>query len=70
MTVVSSKRKYLAPESVFRKAITVEEALEGGYGGYAEASEYDKVLEPDENFYRALSAEEFRERLIDVVEKI
>jgi len=63
MTVVSSKKKYLAPESSLRKVITVEDILEGGYGGYADASEYDRVLEPDEDFYRAISMEELRKRV-------
>ena len=37
---------------------------------YHEASVYDEVSEPDEDFNRALSAEEFRKRLIEVLHKV
>ena len=37
---------------------------------YSEASAYDEVSEPDEDFSRALSAEEFRKRLIEVIQKV
>jgi len=33
-------------------------------------NEYDKVLEPDEDFRRAISAEEFREKLIVVLDRV
>ena len=33
-------------------------------------NEYDKVLEPDEDFCRAISAEEFREKLIVVLDRV
>ena len=34
------------------------------------ANEYDKVLEPDDDFYRAISAEEFKKRCLKVIDKI
>jgi len=33
-------------------------------------NEYDKVLEPDEDFYNAISAEEFKKRALEVVERV
>ena len=37
---------------------------------YHEASVYDEVLEPDDDFHRAFSAEEFREKLIEVIDRV
>ena len=34
------------------------------------ANEYDKVLEPDEDLRRAIPADEFREKLIVVLDKV
>ena len=33
-------------------------------------NEYDKVLEPDEDFYSAISADEFKKRALEVVERV
>ena len=33
-------------------------------------NEYDKVLEPDEDFYRAISADEFLEKALVIVDKL
>ena len=35
-----------------------------------DTNEYDKVLEPDEDFYSAISAEEFKKRCLKVIDKI
>ena len=32
--------------------------------------EHDMIFEPDEDFYRSVSADEFRERLVEVVKQI
>ena len=37
---------------------------------YHDANVYDEVLEPDEDFYRAIPANVFRERLIEVLDKV
>ena len=37
---------------------------------YHEASVYEEVLEPDDDFQNALSAEEFREKLIVVLDRV
>jgi len=37
---------------------------------YHEASVYEEVLEPDDDFQRAISAENFREKLIVVLDKV
>jgi hypothetical protein len=57
MTVVSSRRKFLKIDDGFRKATTIGDISEGKYGECADASEY-KVLEPDEDFYRAITKDE------------
>ena len=66
----NEKKKYPEFDDDSHRVMTVEDVLAEGYGGYAALSEYEEFLEPDEDFYNALSADEFRERLIDVVEKI
>ena len=33
-------------------------------------SSYDEVLEPDEDFYNAISAEEFKRRAVEVVKRV
>ena len=33
-------------------------------------NEYDKVLEPDEDFYNAISADEFLEKALVIVDKL
>jgi len=33
-------------------------------------NEYDKILEPDEDFYSAISADEFKKRCLKVIDKI
>ena len=37
---------------------------------YHEASVYEEILEPDEDFYSALSVEEFREKLTVVLDRL
>jgi Mg2+/Co2+ transporter CorC len=72
MTAVSS-RKFTSNRDKyndFRRMMTVEDILTEEVGEYAAPSEYDKILEPDEDFYNALSADEFRVKLIEIVEKI
>jgi len=35
-----------------------------------DTNEYDKLLEPDEDFYSAISADEFKKRALEVVERV
>jgi len=64
-----------APKRDINNNLTVNERLlEGNFSEidwsvedmntYHEASVYEKILETDEDFYRAISADEFRKRLV------
>ena len=52
MTVVSSREFAINQEKYF------------DMNTYHDASVYEEVLEPDEDFYSALSADEFKERAV------
>ena len=62
-------QKYLEPDDDVRNFITVEDILKASTD-YADMQEEPMIFEPDEDFYRSISAEEFRGRLIEVVKKI
>ena len=71
MFTVSVATQPKKQDDYFRKVITVEDILEGSTEElYADASEYEEILEPDEDFYSAISMEEVRERLHRVVDKL
>ena len=83
MTIVSSKEfashqeKYFEMaknEQVFiQKDDTVFLLIHKGMderANYHDSSIYDEVLPPDDDFYRAISADEFREKLIEILDKV
>ena len=77
MTIVSSKEFATHQDKYYDLAVNEDVFIERGDNKYhlmyttiEEPNEYDRVLEPDADFYRALSADEFRKRLIESIEKI
>ena len=83
MTVVSSNDFAINQEKYFDLAIDEQVVVRRGNcvfhiihkslddtDMYHDASVYERVLEPDDDFRRAFSAEEFREKLIVVLERV
>ena len=83
MTVVSSKEFASHQDKYFEIAMEEQVYIQNGVNMflltyknmdekniYNESNVYDEVLEPDEDFNRAFSAEEFRERLTVVLDKV
>jgi hypothetical protein len=83
MTVVSSKEFAGNEDKYFDMALEEQVCIKRGknmfllsfknvddMNMYHEASVYDKVLEPDDDFYRAITGEELLERLIPRIEKL
>jgi len=83
MTVVSSKEFSIHQEKYFEMAIDEQVFIQKGdnifllickntddMNIYHEESVYNEVLEPDEDFNRALSSEDFRKRLVVVLDGI
>ena len=79
MTVISNTEFMSHIEKYFNLAVSEDIVIERGENKFHLfcsnpngdiVDEYDEILEPDEDFYRALSASEFRERLITVLEKV
>jgi len=78
MTVISSGEFIANQQKYFDIAEREKVCIKRGnnmfhlvYASAGEANSRERVYyEPDEDFYRSLSAEEFRGRLIEVVNKI
>jgi len=76
MTVVSSKEFATNQKKYYGLAVNENIIIKRGKNMfhliYAPVEEYPEqpILEPDDDFYRAISAEEFRERLTVVLDKI
>lgn len=83
MTVVSSKEFICNEDKYFDMALNDHVIVQRGdnmfhiiyknideMNTYHDASVYDEVLEPDEDSYRAIPADEFRERLIEVIDRV
>jgi len=83
MTVVSSKEFISNDDKYFDLALDEQVYIQRGdnmflllskkaddMNIYHEASVYEEILEPDDDFRRALSAEEFREKLIVVLDNV
>ena len=77
MTIVSSKEFATNQDRYYDLAVSDDVFIErdddmfhlmcataDGAGGY------DEILEPDEDFYRALSGEEFKRRALEMVERV
>ncbi|MCL2040753.1 MAG: hypothetical protein FWG84_01765 [Bacteroidales bacterium] len=77
MTIVSSKEFATNQDRYYDLAVSDDVFIERDDDMFHlmcatadDAGAYDEILEPDEDFYRALSADEFRKRLIEVVERV
>ena len=83
MTVVSSKEFVSHQDKYFEMAMDEQVFIQKGNSMflliykniddmniYHEASVYEEVLEPDEDFYRAIPMDEFIEKALVMVEKV
>ena len=77
MTLVSSKEFATKPTKYYNLAQNEQVFIRRGKNLFHltcknghPTNEYDEILEPDEDFYNAISADEFRKRLVVVLEKV
>jgi len=77
MTVVSSKEFATRPARYYNLAVNEKVAIKRGKNLFHltctnghNTSEYDEILEPDEDLNRAISADEFKKRCLSVIDKI
>ena len=74
MTVVSSKEFATKSAKYYNLAKNEQVVIQNGRNRYRLTFEpkypEQPILEPDDNFRRAISAEEFRERLIVVLDRV
>ena len=81
MTVVSSKEFVRNEDKYFDLALNEQVFVKRGncmfhilYKNiddlYHDASVYDEILEPDDDFYSAISADEFKKKALEIVEKV
>ena len=83
MTVVSSKEFVSNEDKYFDLALEEQVMVKRGenmflliyknvdeVNGYHDASVYEEVLEPDDDFHSAISADEFKKKALEIVEKV
>ena len=83
MTVISSKEFVSHHDKYFEMAMGEQVCIQqddnmfllvyqdkNDLNVYDEASVYEEILEPDEDFYSAISGEEFKKRALEMVEKV
>ena len=77
MTIVSSKEFATQPAKYYHLALNEQVVIKRGKNMFhlthingCHTREYDEILEPDEDFYRAIPADEFRLRLVSVLDRI
>jgi hypothetical protein len=83
MTIVSSKEFTTNQDKYFDMALNEQVYIKKGnnmflliYSNvddmniYHDASVYEEVLEPDDDFRRAISADEFKKRCLQVIDRI
>ena len=75
MTVVSSKEFATNQNKYFDMAMNEQVFVQRGNNMFlftrtSEYQEPDMIFEPDEDFYRSISMEEVREKLLGVIEKL
>jgi len=77
MTAITSKEFMVNQKKYFDLAIKEDVLIKRGRNRFHlihskanDTSEYDEILEPDEEFYKALTAEEFKEKALKMVEKV
>ena len=71
MTVISSKEFATNQKKYYDLAVKQDLLIKRGKNQFrvSNAKEYDEVLEPDDDFRRALSCDEFREKLSVILEQ-
>ena len=83
MTVVSTKEFNTNQDKYFDLALEEQVYVQNGNNTflliykniddmniYNDVSAYEEILEPDEDFYSAISGEEFKKRALEIVEKV
>ena len=77
MTVISSKEFATKPARYYNLAQNEQVVIKRGKNRFHltctnghQTSEYDEILEPDDDLRRAISADEFRERLKEVLDRV
>ena len=77
MTVVTTQEFNTNQDMYFDLAIKEDVYIKRGNNNFIvsasninDLDEYDEILEPDEDFYRAISCEEFKKRVIEIVKKV
>jgi predicted transcriptional regulator len=77
MTVVSSKEFASHQKKYFDLARNDKVVIKRGKNLFhligapiENASGYDEILEPDEDFYGAITMDEFKKRALEIVEKV
>jgi len=76
MTVVSSKEFATNQKKYYDLAVNEDIIIKRGKNVfhliYAPVEEYPEqpILEPDDDFYRAISGDEFKKRALEIVEKV
>ena len=77
MTVVNSKEFVANQKKYFDLAVNEEVFIKRGRNRFRlicttapNTNEYEEILEPDDDFHRAISADEFRKRLIITLDRI
>ena len=77
MTVVNSKEFVANQKKYFDLAVNEEVFIKRGRNRFHlicttahNTNEYEEILEPDDDFHRAISADEFRKRLIITLDRI
>ena len=77
MTVVSSKEFATRPTRYYNMAVNEQVVIKRGRHMFnlvctngSNTGEYDEILEPDEDLLRAISADEFKKRCLNVIDKI
>ena len=83
MTIVSSKEFLSNEDKYFDLALDEQVMVKRGdnmfllisknvddVNGYHDTSVYEEVLEPDDDFRSAITADEFKKRALEIVEKV
>ena len=77
MTVISSREFAANQDMYFNLAVKENICIDNGekmfqllYNRVSDTSGYDEILEPDEDFYKAISADEFKKRALEAVEMV
>jgi hypothetical protein len=75
MTVISSKEFATNQERYYDMALNEQVFIKKGINTFLftcanEYEETDVIFEPDEEFYRSISGDEFKKKALEIVEKV